>query len=236
MSDECQARYRQAPFGDGRQSLLRDRISQQIAGKLIAKYDIVGSKFVRARRKAAGKANLQLILHGRFFLILATQGEHPFYQEEKARLRDCREAPIRYASYAIGFRDGHVQVRIDRDTERDLKAFFRQSALWTRERLEKEFWSLPFEPYAPVRRQILVIFNQVNKLRREAGFDPLRTSCLRFRRKPCPPSESLRKINHRDSKGSETQAMSSSDAVNGVPLIESDPSAINWRISPMVTH
>lgn len=162
---------------------------RMVAAKLIAKYDIAASKFVRARRKAAGRANLQLILHGRFFLILATHGEHPFYQEEKARIRDCREAPIRYASYAIGFRGGHVQVRIDRDTERDLKAFYRQSALWSGYRLEKEFWSLPFEPYSPVRRQILVIFNQVNKLRREAGLQSLRTSCLRFRRKPCRPFE-----------------------------------------------
>src|SRR5258708_29687412 len=41
-----------------------------IAEKLIGKYGIAVSKFVRARRKLAGQANLQLILHGRIFLLL----------------------------------------------------------------------------------------------------------------------------------------------------------------------
>jgi hypothetical protein len=130
-----------------------------VAEKLIGKYGIAVSKFVRARRKISGGANLQLILHGRIFLLLATQGEHRFFEEERTRIRDCREAPVKFASYAIGFRGRHVQVRIERETERDLKAFFKERALWSQERLEREFWRLPFEPYAPVRRQILIMFN-----------------------------------------------------------------------------
>jgi hypothetical protein len=158
-----------------------------VAEKLIGKYRIGVSKFVRARRKVAGQANLQLILHGRIFLLLATQGEHPFFEEERTRIRDCRETPIKFASYAISFRGGHAHVRIDRETERDLKAFFRERALSSLERLEREFGRLPFAPYAPVRRQILVMFNQVNRLRRTAGFETLSVSCLRLRRKPCKP-------------------------------------------------
>ncbi len=158
-----------------------------VAEKLIGKYGIAISKFVRARRKVTGGANLQLILYGRIFLLLATQGKHRFFTEERTRIRDCRETPIKFASYAISFRGGHVQVRIERETERDLKAFFRERALWSQERLEREFWKLPFEPFAPVRRQILIMFNQVNRLRRTAGFEPLRVSCLRFRRKSCKP-------------------------------------------------
>src|ERR1022692_3391514 len=73
----------------------------------------------------------------------------------------------------------------------DLKAFFKERALWSQERLEREFWKLPFEPYAPVRRQILIMFNQVNRTRRTAGLQPLPVSCLRFRRKPCRPFESV---------------------------------------------
>lgn len=158
-----------------------------VAEKLIGKYGIAVSKFVRARRKVGGGANLQLLLHGRVFLLLATQGAHRFFEEERTRIRDCREAPIKFASYSIGFRGGHVQVRIERETERDLKAFFKERALWSQERLEREFWNLPFEPYAPVRRQILIMFNQVNRARRTAGRQPLPVSCLRFRRKPCRP-------------------------------------------------
>jgi hypothetical protein len=158
-----------------------------VAEKLIGKYGIAVSKFVRARRKVSGGANLQFVLHGRIFLLLATQGTHRFFEEERTRIRDCREAPIKFASYSIGFRGGHVQVRIERETERDLKAFFKERALWSQERLEREFWNLPFEPYAPVRRQILIMFNQVNRARRTAGLQTLPVSCLRFRRKPCRP-------------------------------------------------
>ena len=81
---------------------------QFVAEKLIAKYRIGVSKFVRARRKLRGAANLQLILFGRIFLLLATRGEHEFYEEERTRIRDCRETPIKFASYSIGFRGGHV--------------------------------------------------------------------------------------------------------------------------------
>jgi hypothetical protein len=165
--------------------------SGAVAEKLIAKYNIGVSKFVRARRKLSGVANLQLILYGRIFLLLATHGEHAFFEEERTRIRDCREAPIKFASYSIGFRGGHVQVRIERETEKELKAFFKERALWSEETLARLFLQLPFEPYAPVRRQFLVMLNQVNRIRKTAGLDQIETSCLRLTRKPCRPFEPL---------------------------------------------
>lgn len=158
-----------------------------VAEKLIGKYRIGVSKFVRARRKVAGQANLQLILHGRIFLLLATHGEHPFFEEERTRIRDCREAPIKFASYAISFRGGHAHVRIDRETERELKAYLQEAALWSAAKLTAFFSSLPFEPYAPVRRQLLVMLNQVNRRRTTANLDRIPVSCLRLCRKPCRP-------------------------------------------------
>lgn len=162
---------------------------RSVCEKLLLKYDIGISKFVRARRKANGRASVQLVLFGRIFLLLATHGEHRFYDEERSRIRDCREAPIKFASYAIGYRGGHVQVRIDRETERDLKAFFLERALWSKDALMKMFSELPFEPYAPVRRQMLGMVNQVNRARQLAGLEKLPYSCLRLRRKPCRPFE-----------------------------------------------
>ena len=162
---------------------------QAVAEKLIAKYGIGVSKFVRARRKLTGAANLQLILFGRIFLVLATHGEHVFFEEEQSKIRDCREAPIKFASYSIGFRGGHVQVRIEREAEKDLKAFFKDRALWSKDTLTRLFSQLPFEPYAPVRRQFLVMLNQVNRLRKTAGLERIETSCLRLSRKPCRPFE-----------------------------------------------
>ncbi|MCA9439140.1 MAG: hypothetical protein KC978_25370, partial [Candidatus Omnitrophica bacterium] len=48
--------------------------------------------------------------------------------------------------------------------------------------LSRELWRLPFEPYAPVRRQLLCILRAVNKKRKEAGYEVLPQSVLRFKR------------------------------------------------------
>ena len=46
--------------------------------------------------------------------------------------------------------------------------------------------SLPFEPYAPVRQQLLNILRAVNRSRKAAGFEPVPLSALRLRRRPVP--------------------------------------------------
>ena len=55
--------------------------------KLVARYGVDISKWARARRKQVGGANLQYLRHGRFFVLLATHGEHPFFAEEGANVR-----------------------------------------------------------------------------------------------------------------------------------------------------
>src|ERR1035438_7243811 len=69
----------------------------------------------------------------------------------------------------------------------DVVTLFSRGEPSSGERLAKLFSSLPFEPYAPVRRQLLVMLNQVNRARRVANLEPLPTSCLRLRRKPRRP-------------------------------------------------
>ena len=155
--------------------------------KLISRYGIGISKWARARRKVAGLANLHYLRHGRFFVLIATRGKHPFFEEERSSLKDVRETPIKFASYAIGFRGGHPHVRIERETARELKAFFVDKALRSSEWLEREFRKLPFEPYAPVRRQLLSILGGVNRRRREAGIEEVPLACLRLRRRPVRP-------------------------------------------------
>src|SRR5436190_10227923 len=70
----------------------------RIDEKLVDKYGIEVSVWARARRKKRGLANLQYIRHGRFFVLVATEGEHPiFLKEEGAMLRDVRQIPVCYA-------------------------------------------------------------------------------------------------------------------------------------------
>jgi hypothetical protein len=165
--------------------------------KLISKYSIGISKWARARRKAAGIANLQYLRHGRFYVLMATHGKHPFFLPESdggegEQVKDVRRVPLKFASYAIGHRSGHTHVGIERGTYLELKSYLLGLALRRPKAvLEREFWNLPFEAYAPVRRQFVTMFKAVNERRAVAGQELLDISCLRLRRRIVKPFEEV---------------------------------------------
>lgn len=162
--------------------------------KLLEKYQVALGERERARRKRQGLANLQYIRHGRWFLLLATEGHHPLKQEERSRLRDCRRVPIRFEGYSISYRRSGVttpgepvkwraSVRIDEPTYRDLKAFFLQRACHrSAESLATDFARVPYARYAPVRRQLLVLLRRVNEARARTGYEAVPHAALRLRR------------------------------------------------------
>lgn len=168
--------------------------------KLIAKYGIAVSESTRARRKIAGKANLQYIRHERFFVILATKGEHRFFTEEGNLIRDIRRVPLKYAGYSISYRRGgrtrdgqldskwHSHVEIERRQLLDLKAWLTEhAARATTAELAKAIYALPVESYAPVRRQLLNLLRQLNHTRKSAGKTPLPIEVLPLRRRVVRP-------------------------------------------------
>ena len=176
---------------------------EAIDKKLLDKYGVRLSKFARHRRKALGQASIQYLRFERFFVLMATHGQHKFFRSEQEggegdRVRDVRRNPIRFAGYSISSRrrtgDGAkavAHVRIDqgsylevRDTYVDLAS--KRSRDW----LENQFRHFPFEPYAPVRRQLVTILNRVNTARETAQLERLEISCLRMRRRAVKPFES----------------------------------------------
>jgi hypothetical protein len=151
--------------------------------RILTKYGIAVSESTRARRKRAGNANLQYLRFKRQFIILATKGEHRFFQEEKDTIRDIREQPLRIGGYSISYRRGgrtragdldhrwHSHVQIDRQHYLDLRARLLDLATHrSAENLALEFYRLPFEPYSPIRRQMLRLLRDVNAARKTAGF------------------------------------------------------------------
>ena len=158
-----------------------------IDAKFIKLYQLSISKYVRCRRRRLGQAGVQYIRLGRFFLILATHGEHLFFVREKKMIRDARRCPIKVGGYAIGFRSGRVSVRIERQEYRFLKDAFSKRALHAKARLEVAFSNLPYEPYAPVRSQLMAVLRSVNRKRSVAGLPPLDRSCIRVSRRIVKP-------------------------------------------------
>lgn len=158
--------------------------------KFVELYDLEASKWARARRKRAGLANVQYLRFERFFVLLATHGEHPIFEGESNLIRDARRVSIKFAGYSVSFRGGHAHVRIEQEQYKLVKSYLTDLAVRrSAESLENVFRDLPFEPYAPVRRQLLNILRGVNRARKVAGFKPVRGECLRLRRRIVKPFE-----------------------------------------------
>ena len=177
-----------------------DKDPRSVDAKLIRKYDIAVSESTRRRRKQAGSANLQYIRHDRFFAILATKGTHPFFEEEQSRIRDIRVQPLRYGGYTISYKRGgrtrtgevdtrwHAHVSIDREEYLSIRADFLELATKRRaDSLALAFYELPFERYAPIRRQLLLLLRRVNEVRKQAGFAPVSKDVLCLRRRIVRP-------------------------------------------------
>lgn len=177
---------------------------EAIDERLLAKYGIAVSRQQRARRKLAGLANLHYIRLERFWLLLSTYGEHAFFKEEAASIRDARRIPIQVGGYSISVKQGNflkkrsacavpdhrkrVRVQIARETYRELRANVLSVACHrSAERIGAELWNVPFEPYAPIRRQLLNLVRLVNVKRQAAGKSRISASCLRLRRRIVSP-------------------------------------------------
>ncbi len=162
-----------------------------VDAKIVERYGVEISKFVRARRKRAGLANVQYLRFRSFFVLCSTgpRGEHKFFSEHSpTQIRNIRDHPIAFGGYSIGYHRGvdrrwHVSVRIHPERYRSIKAYLldlatRRSA----SQVAAELSNLRFEPYAPVRRQLIALLRAVNRERKTAGLSAVPFECLRLRR------------------------------------------------------
>jgi hypothetical protein len=162
--------------------------------KIIAQYGLDISKWARVRRKQAGLANVQYLRYGRFFVILATHGQHAFFTDEAGQIWDIRKHPLYFMGYSIGYRQArngqtwHVSVRIHRGLYSELKARFETLALQLPvEELIRELRGIDYEPFAPVRTQLRTILRAVNRKRKIAGLELVPGQSVYLRRVPVPP-------------------------------------------------
>lgn len=161
----------------------------KVDGKLIERYGVAISKWSRARRKRLGRACMQYIRFESTFLLLATPGQHTFFELERGMIRDVRKTPIKIGGYSISARRGpdgklHAHVRIDAKTFAELKekvCYLAEHA--SQSRVVNELYELPFEPYAPIRRQYLTLLRMVNQIRRAKRQIEIPTAVLPLRRR-----------------------------------------------------
>jgi hypothetical protein len=79
-------------------------------------------------------------------------------------------------------------VEINRQRYKELQAWFLEIGVHrSAARLAGEFYRVPFEPYAPVRRQMLKLLRMVNAVRKRAGYEVLPYAVLPLRRRIVRP-------------------------------------------------
>lgn len=169
--------------------------------KLLAKYDVVKSEGARRWRKRQGLGNVQYVRYQSHWILLATHGDHSIREGEGVNLKHARRCPIRIGNYALYVRRGNylkrnpsgeaaqpdgkwrVRVLIARKPYRELCAYFVSIACHRRsDALAEELFALPYEPYAPIRKQLLKLLRLVNAKRQAAGYAKIPATCLRFKR------------------------------------------------------
>lgn len=69
--------------------------------KLMARYQVSDSKWVRYRRRQRGEANVRYLRLGLFFVLIATEGTHPFFELETT-IEDFRRKAMRFHGLRIG--------------------------------------------------------------------------------------------------------------------------------------
>jgi hypothetical protein len=182
---------------------------EKVDQKLIEKYNIAISKWARARRKKQGRANVHYLRHRHFFVLVATRGTHHFFREEGENIKNIKYDPIHFSGYSISYKQGmdrkwHASVRIHPVMYTHLKSYFLDMATCrSLGQIRIELLKLPFEPYAPVRRQLLNIVRAVNRARLKAGFEPVPIEYLRLKRHVLKPfTEETAVSNRRKSSSS----------------------------------
>lgn len=177
-----------------------------IDAKLIGKYGCNLSRTERSRRKQAGTASVHYLRCDSFWILIATHGKHRFFDEEGDRVQDLRRIPLRVGDYSLTVREGdylkkseedvvprrdgrpRARVLICRERYKELRAFFLDIAVHRSEdKLRAAFFGIPFEPYAPVRKQLLNLLRLVNEERKGAGLSRISPDCLRYRRRIVRP-------------------------------------------------
>ena len=205
---------------------------RQVDQKLMWKYGVRISRQQRVRRKQAGLANLHYLRYRQFWVLLATHGEHAFFEEESSVVRDIRTHPLRIEGYSltvkrgdylqkarrvrtpnshqrsscettaaslvarrsagpdatdlVARRDGKMRSRvlIAREEYLSLLAWFEHRACRSSvEQLSQQLRLLPWEPYAPIRRQYLNLLRVINHKRHTAGLPGIPVDVLRYKRR-----------------------------------------------------
>lgn len=184
--------------------------SERVDKKILDLYDVRKTDAQRYWKKQQGIANFQYLRFERNWVLMVTPGERPeqFTEREKNNVRNLEreDEPLIVEGYSIRrvmgeyirnrdkpegvkgpLRDTkkRVRVQISQAAFRNLTARFltharKRSEEWYR----MQFYHCGFEPYAPVRKQLLDLLRMVNDARAPHRLPKIKPDCIRYRMNP----------------------------------------------------
>jgi hypothetical protein len=165
-----------------------------VASKLLDRYDIRKKRWQRKRRHLKETASIHLLQYQELMVIMLTKGEHrAFYADHQNQVRDIRRTALKVFGYSIRYTFSEIEkrqkvfIRLDAETNRKVKSHMLTIGVWNSYRdntaLEREFRRLPYQPYEPVFAQLCSIARQVNRARRQRGFDAIDLACITYKRR-----------------------------------------------------
>ena len=166
--------------------------------KLIRLWNLDKPAWKREARRRGRSPNIHYLRFRRTYLLISTHGTsqdgkpHPFFTEYQPQ--DITRKGLSVFAYQVRYPYSKTAgkrrlfVRLNKDTYEGLRSEMLNKAVWPRyeqrETMEAEFRRLPFQLYKPVQMQIRIIAKEVNRVRRYAGFEPVRLTRLPNRMRP----------------------------------------------------
>lgn len=169
---------------------------RRVDEKLITRYSIARRPWQRKTRyllrQDPNRAGIHYLRHERFFVIIATHGDHRFREDHGDNVRDLRDVPLKFAGYSIrnlfksGGRARTTRVQLDKPLMRTV----RENLVWmaTRpefrsaerleEELQREVARAALIPFRGVQDQLDRIAVEMNRQRRRARMSPVGTSWI----------------------------------------------------------
>lgn len=138
---------------------------QQVDRKLTAKYGVTCDRVRALREYRRGKAKVKYLRWRDRFVLLATDGESPLFEEE--RPVDLRERSIRLGDYTVMVVEGRPSVRLTAYRYRRLRGEVLTAALSPK---AERLLMVPRLKYPGVRRQLRRLARMVRQRRKRAGY------------------------------------------------------------------
>jgi hypothetical protein len=145
---------------------------QNVADRVCRYYSITASRVARERLKRQGKGNVVVVVYKRTLVLLATEGVHRFFDED--RPSDIRVSPLHLFGYSIGVKEAKPCVMIAPIRWKAIANQAHAIALHNQDKVRDYFERISPFKFPGILRQKKKLLHMVNLKRKRAGLPPIK--------------------------------------------------------------